>query len=324
MSAFERTREIGLLRALGWRRSRVLHLILGESLTLALLGGLMGIGLGVGAVFPLSRASSWLGAFGTQFSPDLFARALITVVVLGLVGGAYPAWWASRLLPLEALRYEGGAKAGLAPIRGGMTLRNLWRRRTRTALTLLGIGIGIAAIVALGGLAQGMNVAFTAMMRGSQADIFAIEAGIDSDLSAIDERVGSRIAAHPDVEAVSGMIMTAVNTEKMPMLLVFGYHPREFAICRFRIIEGQPLTASRQVIVGREAAEQMGLEVGDTLRLLDSNFRVAGIFETGISWEEIGVVIGLREAQALIGKPGQVQFLHHPSARPRAGRDSAG
>jgi ABC-type antimicrobial peptide transport system permease subunit len=104
------------------------------------------------------------------------------------------------------------------------------------------------------------------------------------------------------------MIMTAANTDRMPMMLVFGYHPREFAIRRFRIVEGKPLMGRRQVIVGRQAAEQMGLEVGDTLRLMESNFRVAGIYETGLAFEDIGVVIGLKEAQALTGKPRQVQF----------------
>jgi ABC-type lipoprotein release transport system permease subunit len=309
MSAFERTREIGVLRSVGWTRWRVLRLILGESLVLSLLGGLAGIGLGVAAVFALNLSFSWLSVFGTHLSPELFIRALVTVAVLGLVGGVYPAWWASRLLPLEALRYEGGSGAQAAsPLPGGMTVRNLWRRRTRTALTLLGIGISIAAIVALGGLAEGILGAFTAIVRDSQTDLFAVEADIDNDLSAIDERVGARIAARSDVEAVSGMIMSGANTDKMPMLLVFGYHPREFAIRRFRIVEGQPLTGRHQVMVGRQAAEQMELEVGDTLRLLDSNFRVVGIFETGLAFEEIGVVIGLREAQAISGRSRQAQF----------------
>ena len=319
MSVFERTREIGVLRSLGWRRRRVLFLILGESLILALLGGLVGIGLGVAVVFALGKSSSWLGAFGTQVSSELFIRALVTVIVLGLVGGAYPAWWASRLLPIEALQYEGGAsgaRASLAPTRGGMVVRNLWRRRTRTALTLLGIGVSIAAIVALGAVAEGAYYLMTEMWRASQTDLFAIEAGVDSDLSAIDERVGARIAARPDVEAVSGTILTAVNAERIGMLIVFGYHPRAFAIRHFHIVEGEPLTGRHQVIVGRQAAEQMGLQVGDTLRLLSSNFRVAGIYETGLAYEEIGVVIGLREAQALIGKPRQVMYygikLHDP------------
>ncbi|MEA3344868.1 MAG: ABC transporter permease [Chloroflexota bacterium] len=309
MSVFERTREIGLLRSLGWRRWRVLFLILGESLTLALLGGLIGVGLGVGAVFAINKSSSMLGIFGSQFTPELFVRAFVTVIVLGLVGGAYPAWWASHLLPLEALRYEGGGGAEVTrPLPGGMTVRNLLRQRTRTALTLLGIGISIAAIVALGALAEGTAQLMTAMFRASQTDLLAIQAGVDADFSAVDERVGSRIAARSDVEAVAGTIMTAVSTERMPMLIVMGYHPRSFAIRHFHVVEGVPLTGRHQVIVGRQAAEQMGVEVGDTLRLLRSNFRVVGIYETGIAYEDIGVVIGLREAQSLTGKPHQVMY----------------
>jgi ABC-type antimicrobial peptide transport system permease subunit len=317
MSVFERTREIGLLRSLGWGRWRVLFLILGESLALALLGGLVGMGLGVGAVFAINQSSSILGVFGSQFTPGIFIRALVTVIILGFVGGVYPAWWASRLLPIEALRYEGGAgMRGTRALPGGMTVRNLARRRTRTGLTLLGIGISIAAIVALGALAEGMADLMTGMFRASQTDLLAIEAGVDADFSAIDERVGSRMAAWPEVEAVAGTIMTAVNADGMDMLIVFGYHPRCFAIRHFRIIEGEALTGRHQTIVGKQAAEQLGLRVGDTLRLLKSNFRVVGIYETGIGYEDIGVVIGLREAQALTGKPHQVMYyaikLRHP------------
>jgi ABC-type antimicrobial peptide transport system permease subunit len=317
MSVFERTREIGLLRSVGWGRWRVLLLILGESVTLSLLGGVVGIGLGVGAVLAIGRSSSILGIFGSQFTAALFIRALVTVIVLGLVGGAYPAWWASRLLPVEALRYDGGSGANVPrALPGGMTLRNLLRRRIRTAFTLLGIGISIAAIVTLGALARGMSDLMTAMFRASQTDLLAIQAGVDADFSAIDERMGSRIAAFPQVKAVAGTIMTAAKTEKMPMLLLFGYHSRSFAIGHFRIVEGAPLTGRRQAIVGKQAAEQMGLSVGDTLRLLKSNFRVVGIYETGISFEDVGVVIGLREAQSLTGKPHQVMYyaiqLHDP------------
>jgi putative ABC transport system permease protein len=313
MSVFERTREIGVLRSLGWRRRQVMGLIIGEAVVLALLGGLAGSGMGVLSILAMSRSRSLLGAFGSQLTPALFGRALITVLALGLVGGAYPAWWASRLLPVEALQYEGGGRARVLqlpaiPMARGMAVRNLWRRGTRTALTLLNIGVSIAAVITLEGIAGGMVGAFTVMMRDSQTDLFAAEADVDMDFSAIDERVGARLALRPEVAAVSGMFWTGTSTDEMPMLIVYGYHPREFAIRRYRIIEGEPLTGRREMIVGRTAAEKMRIQVGDAVRLLNSNFRVVGTYETGQAFEDAGVVVGLREAQTITGKLRQVQF----------------
>jgi len=317
MSIMERTHEIGVLRSMGWRRRRVMLLILGESLVLSLLGAAIGCVLGVAAALAFGGSSSWLGALGASFTPRLFVTAFATAVAMGLVGGAYPAWSASRLLPVEALRYEGGGARRAVRVPGGMAVRNLWRRRTSTALTLVGIGISIAAIVALGALGEGAGALMVELFLKSGADILAIEADVDPDLSAIDDRVGARIEAREDVEAVSGMVMTAVSTEDVALLMVFGYHPRSFAIRHFRIVDGQPLAGGRQVIVGSKAAEQMGLEVGDSLRLLNSNFRVVGIYETGLGYEEVGVVIGLREAQALTGKPRQVMYYSIKVRNPR-------
>jgi ABC-type antimicrobial peptide transport system permease subunit len=150
--------------------------------------------------------------------------------------------------------------------------------------------------------------AFTVMMRDSQTDLFVAEAGVDMDFSAIDERVGARLAARPEVDGVSGMFWTGASTEEMPMLIIYGYHPREFAIRRYRIVEGKPLSGRREIIVGRMAADKIGVGVGDTFRLLNSSFRVVGIYETGTAFEDAGVVIGLREAQSITGKLRQAQF----------------
>jgi ABC-type antimicrobial peptide transport system permease subunit len=310
MSAFERTREIGLLRALGWRRGQVMRLILGESLALSLLGGLVGIAMGVGLVSLISGSGGlgFLSMAGTHFSPSLFVRAIMVVLVLGLVGGAYPAWWASRLLPLEALNYEGGG--GSDPPRflpGGFTVRNLWRRRTRTLLTVLGIAVGIAAIVGLRGLMAGFGEGYTAIAMGSQMDLMALEADVsDMGYSTIDERVGARLAALPDIAGVSGTGFAFSSTEEMPFFILWGYNPREFGVEHFKIMEGDPLATNRQMLLGRQAAETLGKGVGDTIRVLDSSFRVVGIFETGVAWEEVGGVITLRDAQRLAGRPHQV------------------
>jgi ABC-type antimicrobial peptide transport system permease subunit len=310
MSVLERTREIGILRALGWSRWRVLAMILGEALILAFLGGLGGVVFGGGLVLLLSRSTSMLGAVGVQFSPSLFGRALAVVIALGLAGGGYPAWRASRLLPIEAMRNDADSSIDVPKfLPGGMVPRGLWRRRGRTGLTLLGVGVGIAAIVTLGAVTKGRMEAVNALWQSARTDLVAIEKDVaDVGLSAIDQRVGSRIANRPDVEAAAGAIITFAATEKMPFLTLFGYHPREYAIHHFHIIDGRLLKGSHEAIVGRQAAEVMGVEVGETLRLLKSNFRVVGIYETGLAFEETGVVIGLREAQALSGRSRQVMW----------------
>jgi putative ABC transport system permease protein len=76
MSVFERTREIGVLRSLGWRKGRVLGLIIGESLALSLIGGLAGTALGIAAVRALGSSPATGGLLQGRFSPGLFIQAL--------------------------------------------------------------------------------------------------------------------------------------------------------------------------------------------------------------------------------------------------------
>jgi ABC-type antimicrobial peptide transport system permease subunit len=188
-----------------------------------------------------------------------------------------------------------------------MTLRNLWRRRTRTILTSLGIAVGIAAIVALGGMGAGFMQGYTDMAMGSEIDLMAIEADVsDMGYSAIDERVGARLSALSEVDAVAGVGFAFTSFEDQPLFIMMGYHPREFAIRHFKIVEGEPLANNRQIIVGRGTSEWLRLEIGDKVRLLDSTFRVVGIYETGVALEDNGSVITLRDAQRLQGRPRQV------------------
>lgn len=106
MSVSERTREIGVLLAVGWRRSRVIGLVLIESMALSLIGGAAGVVLGVLGVTLLEQHALLRGKISGVFTVDLIAGALVLAVVLGLLGGLHPAWRASRLSPAAALRHE--------------------------------------------------------------------------------------------------------------------------------------------------------------------------------------------------------------------------
>ena len=105
MSVIERTREIGVLRA-GWRKRRVLGMIVRESVALSLLGGIAGTLAGVILGFALNLHPMMQGFFRMEYSVGLFAQAFGVALVLGIIGGVYPAWRASNLQPVEALRYE--------------------------------------------------------------------------------------------------------------------------------------------------------------------------------------------------------------------------
>ena len=310
MSIFERTREFGTLRAVGWHPRRVLGLVLGESVALCGLGGLVGAGLGVGVVWAVRQVPLASSLFSATFSPGLFAQGIGVALALGLAGGVYPAWRASRSLPAEAMRAESGAGTRASRLRfGGTALRNLLRQPTRTLLTLTGIGIAMVAMVSLGGLADGLVDEMTALAGKGGVHLAGMEADASMDLSTIDQGIVRRIADVPGVRDAEGFLTGYTAVGDLPFFVVFGYHPRGQAIREFRIVEGTPLTANRQIIIGRVAAEALDKRVGQTLRLFNGSFRIVGFYETGVPFEDGGGVVSLRDAQALFGQPHKVSFL---------------
>lgn len=105
-SVFERTREIGTLRAVGWRKRQVMFTIGLEAVMVSLAGGLLGIAGGVLTANLLARLP-WAEQFlSPAFPPKILVWAGLVALLTGVFGGLYPAYRASRLSPVEALRYE--------------------------------------------------------------------------------------------------------------------------------------------------------------------------------------------------------------------------
>ncbi len=106
MSVFERTREIGILRALGWKRWQILSLIQLEAAMLGLGGGLLGIALGWVALRVLAAMPQTASIVSASIRWPLLAEAMGIAILAGLIAGALPAWRGGRLVPVDALRHE--------------------------------------------------------------------------------------------------------------------------------------------------------------------------------------------------------------------------
>ena len=102
VSVTERTREIGIRKAVGAKKINILSQFLIEAIVISLFGGLIGIVLGVGIG---NIAGSFLNA-KTAIPYDWIAIGITMCVIVGVIFGTYPAYKAANLDPIEALRYE--------------------------------------------------------------------------------------------------------------------------------------------------------------------------------------------------------------------------
>jgi putative ABC transport system permease protein len=106
MSVFERTREIGILRAVGWADNRVVRLIVGESLVLCIVAAAVGSIMGVAASRLVLLIPAVESLIEPAYDPQVFLRGFGVAVVVALIGAIYPAIRAIRLQPMDALRHE--------------------------------------------------------------------------------------------------------------------------------------------------------------------------------------------------------------------------
>ncbi|MBA2631759.1 MAG: ABC transporter permease [Chloroflexi bacterium] len=106
MSVAERTREIGIKRAIGGSRSRIIRELVGEAAVIGLIGGLAGLVLGGAVVLVANEVGRSSGNVLFDLTPGTAAFAVAFSTVLGMLAGIVPAWSAARLDPVSALRYE--------------------------------------------------------------------------------------------------------------------------------------------------------------------------------------------------------------------------
>ena len=189
--------------------------------------------------------------------------------------------------------------------------RNMLGRPARTALTVLGVGVGIAAMVILTGISWGFERSMAAAYKSRGIDLVVVRAGLSDQLSSnLDESIGRTIRDVPGVEAVAPSLMDAVSFEEanLATVLAHGWEPGGLLTDALRIIEGRAIEPGdvRSVMLGRILALNLGKKVGDSASIAGEPFRVVGIYESDSLFENGGLVVPLSELQRMMGRVGFV------------------
>jgi putative ABC transport system permease protein len=209
-----------------------------------------------------------------------------------------------------------------------LIVRNLFRRGVRTVLTVIGLSIGIAAVVALLGIAWGFERSFLAINEAKKIDLVVVRAGVSDKLtSTLDEALADRFRQIPGVKEVAGSLVDAVSFEEANLVsvLINAWEPGSLLFRGIRVLKGRELEKgdTRGAMIGRVLAMNLNKTVGETIPVAGEPFRVVGIFESDSLFENGGLIVPLRELQRMMGREGDVTgFVIVSDRRDRAGVDA--
>lgn len=181
--------------------------------------------------------------------------------------------------------------------------RNVMRRKTRSLLTMLGVALAIAAVVALLGITSGFSQSLLTMYEDRGVDLVVVRAGVADRLtSTLDESIGERIKKLPHVKAA------AASLTELDVMPIRGWQPDSFAFEQLHMASGRRLTAedAGKVLLGVTLAAEKNKKVGDKFEISAKDFEVVGIFDVKNPIENSAAVMLLPDLQSLMDRTGQV------------------
>jgi putative ABC transport system permease protein len=199
---------------------------------------------------------------------------------------------------------------------------NLRRRPTRTVFTAAGIAVGVATIVALLSFTQGLQNTAAGFVHLGGSDLGVFQANVsDPTASVLPQSIVARLEQRPEVARATPLLLIVEAVKGDPSAVVFGAEPSGFFTQELVIVSGRrPVSrlgeaepgeaqggGARQAeaLVGDRLAAQLKVVPGSVLKVKGHAYRVAGIYHSGILFEDSGAVLGLAEAQRLTGRPGE-------------------
>lgn len=191
-----------------------------------------------------------------------------------------------------------------------LIFKNILRHRIRTILTILGISIGIATIIVFGLISSGLEDAIGGILRPGKADFTVVKAGsADIVLSFLDADKVEKIRNIEGVEEIIPFVFTITPVGSNPYFIVGGLDVDQLDMFGLKVIEGSAYSNNDEVIIGKIVARNKNLGVGDRIELNKKNYKITGIFESGISYYDSGSATTIEEAQRLQGITDKVNLV---------------
>ncbi len=339
MLVLEKVREMGMLLALGAGRYNLLGIFIYQSGILGLLGGVLGCFLGLLGIVALGSLRFGITAGGRELSsiplvidPWNFPTYLLLALALSIMAGAYPAYRASRLNPVDALRGSegGGGKRRIwrpsfleerlacqclsLGFEMAVAARHILSNRRGTAFTLLSVGVAVGVIIMSLGISEGVRAAIVANTVEKNPHLY-IEPEPGEDYLHLYRSLSDKIWDYPGVVAVSPRLVgqgAARFRENVAAVEFTGVDPGpEYLLMSLQeaIKSGDffDLRYGRNyAFLGTELAESLEIRPGERFDLVQKDrlmrLRVAGLVEKGTAKDYNLVYLHLGTAQDLVGQ----------------------
>jgi putative ABC transport system permease protein len=207
-----------------------------------------------------------------------------------------------------------------------IAFNNLRRRKSRVAFLLAGLMIGIATVVTLMSLSEaltmeaehkldtfGANILITPQSDELSLSYGGINlGGMALDVQEIWQRDLVRIYDIPErrnIAAVAPKVLGAVTLGEQRVMLMGVNRDMEFSLKRWWKVDGRPLSADDELVIGSRIAQRTGLTMGDSVKLKGEPFIITGVLQETGSQDDDMVIASLAVAQRLLGKEGRVTLV---------------
>lgn len=187
---------------------------------------------------------------------------------------------------------------------------NLWRRPGRTAFTASGIALGVATIVALLSLGEGLKQTASGLIHLGAADFAVLQHGVEEPTASfLPGEIVGRVGRIDGVANATGVLLLVEKIKPEPGALVFGAPIHSKVADRLVVLSGRRVERAGEVTLGDLLAKQLHVGAGDQLKIGTKRMRVVGTYHAGQFFVDTGAMMDLRQAQSIIQRPDEVTTI---------------